>query len=47
MHPYKTKFLDVLIGVCRWKHWSFGFMKQLFNNVKELFLIARALFHKR
>ena len=29
---------EVLIGVCRWKHWSFGFMKQLFNNnVKEFF----------
>ena len=28
---------EVLIGVRRWKHWSFGFMKQLFNNVKEFF----------
>ena len=37
---------DVLIGVCRWKHWSLGFMKQFFNNVKEFFLIARALFDK-
>ena len=34
----KQKFENAFARrVWRWKYWNFGFMKQLFNNVKEFF----------